>query len=62
MLLLGLSVPDARAPQDAKNVTVGLQMQFAAELRAADEAHKSMQEALGRQQVTVACDVQLACV
>ncbi len=40
-------------------------MQFAAELRAADEAHKSMQEALGRQQVAAAaaaCDVQLACV
>jgi hypothetical protein len=37
-------------------------MQFAAELRAADEAHKSMQEALGRQQVVAACDVQLACV
>jgi len=47
--------------QDAKNVTVGLQVQFAAELRAADEARVSMQEALNRLQVAAALHATSGC-
>ena len=40
--------------QDVQNAMVGLQQKFASELQLADDAQKTMQAALGRQQVSAA--------
>ena len=50
MLTVGVS----HAVQDVQNAMVGLQQNFASELQLADDAQKTMQAALGRQQVSAA--------